>query len=307
VWFESDAAEPLLVDCIEFSEKLRRIDAAAEVAFLAMDLRYRGAHGPAARFLRRYARESDDFDLFSVVDYFVSYRAGVRAKVASVAARDAGIAASQRARAAESALRHLELAAEALAPPARGALVLVGGVVGTGKSTLAEALADLVGGVVVSSDRVRKREAGLAPTERAAAGPGRGIYTPQWSERVYAGLLARAQPVLASGRVAILDATFATCGYRRSAREAAAALGVPLRFLETRCEAAVALERLAKRAAEATDPSDAGPGLYARSRATFEPLLPEEGIPGEAIATDAPGWREELERFAGRLGRGGAA
>jgi aminoglycoside phosphotransferase family enzyme len=92
VWYERDDAEPLIVDCLEFSERLRRIDAASDIAFLAMDLRYRGRGGLGERFLRRYARDGDDFDLFSVVDYFESYRAAVRAKVAAVAARDAGIA-----------------------------------------------------------------------------------------------------------------------------------------------------------------------------------------------------------------------
>jgi aminoglycoside phosphotransferase family enzyme/predicted kinase len=304
VWFEEEeeADEPTLVDCIEFSEALRRIDSAAEVAFLAMDLLYRGAAGLAARFLRRYARESDDFDLYSVVDYFVSYRAAVRAKVASVAARDPGIDAAQRAGAAESARRHLELAAAALAPARAGGLVLVCGVVGSGKSSAAEALADRVRGVVVSSDRVRKRMAGLAPTERATAAPGAGIYTREWSERVYAGLLERAAPVAASGRLAILDATFAKRAHRGRAREAAGALGVPLRALETRCRPEVARERLAARAVAGTDPSDAGPELYARSVAGYEPIGADEGLDLERIDTSDPGWREALARWARRWG-----
>ena len=304
VWFETDAADPIFVDCIEFSEGLRRIDAAAEVAFLAMDLRYRGEAGRAARFLRRYARASDDFDLYSVVDYFLSYRAAVRAKVASVAACDPGIESLQRERAAESARRHLELAVAALLPASGGALVLVGGAVGTGKSTAAEALADRVGGVVIASDRVRKRLAGLAPTDRAAAGPERGIYTTERTERVYAGLVVRAVPVVASGRVAILDATFATRAHRRRAREAADAQGVAVRFVETRCPPAVARERLARRAAAGTDPSDAGPELHARSLARFEPIAPEEGIPADVLDTADPAWRDELARRVSAWGLG---
>ena len=63
VWFESDDAEPIVIDCLEFSETLRRIDAASDVAFLAMDLAYRKASGHAAHFLRSYAAARDDFDL----------------------------------------------------------------------------------------------------------------------------------------------------------------------------------------------------------------------------------------------------
>jgi len=302
VWFETETAEPIFVDCIEFNEALRRIDAAAEVAFLAMDLRYRGASALAARFLRRYARESDDFDLYAVLDYFVGYRAAVRAKVASVAARDAAIDAPQRARAAESALRHLELAAGALEAPGRGGLVLVGGVVGTGKTSAAEWVADVLGGVVISSDRVRKRLAGLAPGDRSGAERDRGIYTPEWNDRVYAGLLARAEPVVASGRVAVLDATYASRAQRRRAREASAALGAPLRFVETRCRPELVRERLARRVVEGLDASDAGPELLEQSRAAFEPLLSEEEIAIEAVDTGDPGWREALARRASRWG-----
>jgi len=304
LWFETDAADPIFVDCIEFSAQLRRIDVAAEVAFLAMDLRYRGEAGLASRFLRRYARESDDFDLYSVLDYFIAYRAAVRAKVASLAAADRGIETAQRERASESARHHLELAAAALVPASRGALVLVGGAVGTGKSTAAEELADRIGGVVIASDRVRKRLAGLAPAERATAEPARGIYTSEWNERVYAGLLARAAPVVASGRTAILDATFSTRSHRLRAREAAVAFGIPVYFVETRCPTQIARGRLERRAAAGTDASDAGPELHAHSVAAFEAVLPEEDIPTEVLDTADPEWRDALARRVAAWGLG---
>ena len=85
VWFETDDSNPLFVDCIEFSDRLRQIDAASEAAFMAMDLTYRGHPDLADRFLRRYAAHSDDFHLYSVLDYYLSYRAAVRAKVAAIA------------------------------------------------------------------------------------------------------------------------------------------------------------------------------------------------------------------------------
>ncbi|MDX1650635.1 MAG: hypothetical protein R3263_12355, partial [Myxococcota bacterium] len=96
VWFERDDAEPLLIDCIEFSDDLRRIDAASEVAFLAMDLAYRERGDLAARFLRSYAARSDDYGLFEVVDLFAAYRAAVRAKVAALAAGEEEVEPAQR-------------------------------------------------------------------------------------------------------------------------------------------------------------------------------------------------------------------
>jgi aminoglycoside phosphotransferase family enzyme len=208
VWFERDAAEPLVIDCLEFNERLRRIDAASDVAFAAMDLHYRGRRELAERFLRVYARESDDFGLFGVVDYFVSYRAAVRAKVAAITAVDPEIDPDQREGAAASAKRHLELALHELDPRPIGVLVVVGGVVGAGKSTAAEILADELGGVVISTDRVRKHQLGLAPAQRPGAGLTAQIYTPEEKHRVYAAVADRARSVLESGRAAVLDGTF---------------------------------------------------------------------------------------------------
>jgi predicted kinase len=289
VWFEAEAGAPLLVDCVEFSDELRRIDAAGEVAFLAMDLAYRGRGDLGARFLRRYAEASDDFGLFGVVDLHAAYRAAVRAKVAGLASAEPELPPAQREAAAASAARHLALAERLLAPPRPGRLVVLCGTVGSGKSTVAQALADRLHGVVVSSDRTRKRLAGLAPDARAgAAAGGEGIYTDAWNERTYRALLDRAEPVVASGRAALLDATYARAGDRAAARAFAEEAGAEAWLVEARCGETAARERLARRAREGSDPSDAGPELLAPSVAGFEP--PDEWPAARrlAVATDAP-------------------
>lgn len=301
VWFEAGPERPLLVDCIEFNEDLRRIDAASEVAFLAMDLAYRGRFRLAERFLRVYAREADDFGLYGVVDGFASYRAAVRAKVAALAVRDPAIEPAQRAAATRSAADHLALAEALLRPRRGGALVLTCGIVGTGKSTVAEALADATGGAVISSDRTRKRLAGLAATARAGAAPEGGIYDRARSDATYAGLLERAAPVVAAGRTAVLDATYAQRARREAARAWAAARGVPALLVEVRCRRETALGRLARREAEGRDPSDAGPALYDFSAAGFE-ATDEWPRPLRVVAsTEDPGWREALAEVAARV------
>lgn len=301
VWFEAGPEDPILVDCIEFSDSLRRIDTAAEVAFLAMDLRYRGRRDLAERFLRRYAERSDDFGLYAVVDLYACYRAAVRAKVAALAARDPAVGAEQRAAAEGSAARHLALAEELLAEPGTGPLVLLCGSVGSGKSTAAQQLADRLGGAVIASDRVRKRLAGLAAEARASAPPGQGIYTREWNERTYAGLLERAVPVLRSGRAALLDASFAAAADRRRAREAAGALGAEAWLVEVRCSEAVARERLARRAREGRDPSDAGPELLATSLARFEPPHEWPAARRQAADSDGPDLAAALAAIARRI------
>lgn len=294
VWFERDEAEPLIVDCLEFNDDLRRIDAASDVAFLAMDLRYRGRSGLAERFLRRYARESDDYGLYGVVDYFMSYRALVRAKVAAIAGADARLERPQRMATFGSVRRHLSLGARCLAPGPRGAVVLMCGLVGTGKTSAAEVAADSAKGVIISSDRVRKRLVGLPPSARAGAGVDEGIYTRALTDRTYEGLLDRAAPVVDSGRVAVLDATFAEGLRRARVRDWAEQRNVPAYLLETRCDEGVALKRLARRRALGTDPSDAGPEIYLTASDRFEP--PEEWPRGRHLVarTDGRGWRGAL-------------
>jgi len=99
---------------------------------------------------------------------------------------------------------------------------------------------------------------------------GAGIYTTDWTDRTYAGLLERAEPVVASGRAALLDATFAEAARRRAVLAFAAGLGAPAWLVEVRCAEATALARLARRAREGRDASDAGPELLAASIARFE-------------------------------------
>ena len=298
LWFEREGEAPLAIDCLEFRDDYRQIDAASEVAFLAMDLAYRGRRDLGERFLRGYAQASDDFDLYAVVDFFSAYRAAVRAKVASLAAHDLALPETQRRAAAESAARHLALAEASLAEPSRGDVVAVCGVVGSGKSTVAQALADAADGVVISSDRVRKRQAALPATARGHV----ELYTEERTARTYSGMLARAEPVVCSGRLAILDATYARAALRAELRRWAAERGLRAFLVETVCAPSVALARLAARAREGRDPSDAGPELYAQSEARFEPPLEWPAAARARITTDSPTWSADATQLLGRFG-----
>lgn len=302
VWFERDEAEPLLIDCLEFREDFRRIDAASDVAFLAMDLTYRGREDLAARFLRRYARASGDYHLFSVVDYFLSYRAMVRAKVASLVAVDGSLPVDQRRHAAESTRRHLDLGLAFLDGRPKGLLVLTCGTIGTGKTTVAEALADRLGAVVVSSDRVRRNPA-LATDVASNIEHGAGRYSDASRAAVYERLLEEARAVVLSGRTAILDATFSRRAWRERARQWARANAGACFLVEVEADEVDVRARLAARSAAANDASEAGPGLYDAMRAEFEKA---DEWPAEARArvnTSSVNWREHVDAIGERIGR----
>ena len=302
LWFEAGPETPLFVDCVEFEPALRQIDAASDVAFLFMDLAYRSHVGLAERWLSEYAEASGDFGLYDVVDLFAAYRAAVRAKVAALAAADAEIGAAQREAAEGSAARHLALALRLLAARPAGTLVLVAGTVGVGKSTVAAALAEAGACVLISSDRTRKRLAGLRPEARAGAAPDAGLYAPQWHDRTYAALLEHAAPALRSGRAVVLDATWSQRERRAAALALAQQVGAPAWLVRVDCREVTARGRVRARAARGADPSDAGPEQVARSRTAFEPLDDWPAARRLELVTDDARWPDQIPHLLGRAG-----
>ena len=148
------------------------------------------------------------------------------------------------------------------------AIVVVGGLPGTGKSELAGAVAGRLGFTVLNSDRIRKELAGL-PAETSARAPyGSGIYTAEWTEHTYAELLHRAVVLLAHGESVVADASFISAPQRAAA--AAAAAGVSADLVQLRCSASreLAARRMNARTSGA---SDADPAIAAEMEAVAEP------------------------------------
>jgi len=293
VWYPHADAEPLAIDCIEFNENLRKIDAAADVAFLAMDLAYRGHGDLGELFLSAYAEHAGDYHLYTVVDYHIAYRACVRAKVAALTASDPSVPADQRERAAGSALRHLAFGVDALARRRTPSLIVLCGIVGTGKSTVARLLSDALGAPCVSSDRIRERLLADVPRPQR--------YTDARRERVYVELLRAAADVVSSGRRAVLDATFETAAQRADALRIARDAGADAWLVETTGEPSVIIERLRARAAAGLGASDAGPDQYPASVARFE--TPSEWSAARTckVQTDRDGWESELGPVVKRI------
>jgi len=255
---------PRVLDCLEFDDALRLEDVLADVAFLAMDLERLGRPDLGKRFLRTYRDLAGDTWPPSLADHHIAYRAQVRAKVAAIRA-DQGVAGS-----AEQAQALLELARRHL-EAARVRLVLVGGLPGTGKSTVAAALGEAAGWEVLRSDVVRKELAGLPPAASGAAPYGTGLYAPAATDATYRALLDRARPLLERGRTVVLDASWTRDEHRRWA--AALADETASDLIELRCAAptGVAAARIRARAAGGGDASDADEAVAAAMAATADP------------------------------------
>jgi uncharacterized protein len=242
---------PVLFDCLEFDEALAAIDTFYDVAFTLMDLCHRGLRALAQRLLNGYLDATWDDAGLALLPLFLSCRAVIRAKVQGLAAEREDDAEA-RAREIEAARAYLDLAAGFLAPePPR--LVAIGGVSGTGKSTLARALAPALGAapgaVLLRSDVVRKALCGARPTERLAP----DAYDQRVSRRVYDTLAARATEILAAGQAAIVDAVFLDPEERVRIEQVAAGRGVRFDGLWLTAPAEVLAQRLEARRGDASD------------------------------------------------------
>ena len=207
--------KPALLDCLEFDDELRYVDCIDDAAFLAMDLEFLGRDDLAGYFLERYAAHSRDTAPPSLRDFYIAYRAVVRAKVDCVRLSQGKPAAAQ------DAARHLAMATGHLHGGAVR-LALVGGNPGTGKSTVARGLAEHVGAQVISTDDVRRelRDAGAIGGEPGVLDA--GLYSADNKAAVYESVLQRARRLLGDGQSVILDGTWRDPDARAQARRLAA-------------------------------------------------------------------------------------
>ncbi|MGE0418595.1 MAG: AAA family ATPase [Acetobacteraceae bacterium] len=231
---------PVPFDALEFDEALATIDLGYDLAFLLMDLEFRVGRAAANRVLNRYVARSGDADLVRGLPVFLSSRALIRAHVAARSGRDAEASA------------YLD-AADAYLEPSRVLLVAIGGLPGTGKSTLARAIAPTLGrppgALILRSDEIRKHRFGVAPEQRLPP----EAYASDVSAAVFRTLAERARTACGGGQVVIADATFMDPTHRVMVQQAAQDAGVPFLGLWL-CAPQPALEaRIAHRTHDASD------------------------------------------------------
>lgn len=278
---------PRILDCLAFDDRLRHGDALLDAAFLAMDVERLAGRESAERFLGWYAEFSGERHPASLAHHYVAYRAQVRCKVAAVrwtqGDASAGVEAGD----------HLRRCEEHLAA-GRVRLVLVGGAPGTGKSTVAQALGDRLGWVVLSSDLVRKERAGLPPAQSAAAAVDGGLYEAAGVAATYGALLDRARTLLGLGEHVVLDASWTDAGQRGLARTVADETAAEVVELRLDVPLDVARARIAARTVAGGGASDATLEVADALRRRAAPWP-------EAHALDATGPIADVVDAAGRL------
>ena len=232
---------PTLFDCIDFNDDIACIDTLFDLAFLLMDLDYRKLRSLGNVVFNRYIDRAGEDAALGVLPLLMSVRAGVRAKV--------GVASLKlHPEAAAEAKAYLDLAGELLAP-GTPRLVAIGGLSGSGKSTIAARLAGdfapAPGARHIRSDVVRKILRGVAPETKLPA----SAYTKEVSDRVHGRIREQAAAALAAGYSAIVDATWMAPAERVAIAGVARQAGVAFTGLWLTAPPAVLEERVSRRAA----------------------------------------------------------
>lgn len=262
-----------IFDCIEFNDAFRYIDVAREVAFLAMDLDFYDQPALSERYVEKYVELSGDHDLEELLVFYKAWLALVRGKVYSIPLTDADVSLGERKYSTLRAARYFELANRYAGGRGEPLVLVLMGVMGSGKTALARELAKRLNVHVLDSDFIRKNLAGIEPEERREVGFGEGIYSPEMTERVYRAMADATESMTRAGYSVILDASFAKKKHREKILRLAAESDFRVLFIECTAPRDVLESRLTDRERRRGDYSDGRPELLARQLEEYEDPL----------------------------------
>ncbi len=284
--------QPVVFDAIEFNAGLRWIDTINDLAFMTMDLQERGETAFKYRLLDRYLQHTGDYAALKLLGFYEVYRAMVRAKIAAIRLQQP-LNDVEHSEVMATFNRYVALA-ETLTQEGSGALVIMMGVSGSGKSYAAQHLADGLPAVRVRSDVERKRLLGVDARQDATA---LGAYSADLTERTYDCLRSRAREIIDAGYVAIADATFLQREKRAPFQALAKELGVPYVIVDCDAPVEVLQQRIVARQDDAANVSDADLQVLEKQLAAREPLTEQEHPFSIAVRPDRPLPREALRQM----------
>ena len=286
ICFEPDV---VIYDCIEFNPRLRCLDIACDLGFLAMDLDFNHRADLSDHLVRTYAARSGDGDLPRIMDFYRCYRAYVRGKVMALTWDNPQVRGEDKSAYLDRAGRYFRLAHRYAGGTHRPVLAVLHGLMASGKSALGRWLWGQYGWPVISSDLIRKKMAGLASTVKVPEKYGQGLYSREMSEQVYRAMYNSAGAFLATGRSVILDGSFQRRFHREAALDLARRLDARVVFIRAVCSPKEQRRRLLNREGKKVA-SDGRLELVEAQKKNFDPPGPAEE--GRLIVIDTSGPKE---------------
>ncbi|MDX1428755.1 MAG: AAA family ATPase [Rhodothermales bacterium] len=288
-----------IYDCIEFSERLRCIDVANDVAFLAMDLDYWERPDLSRYFAHRMRDGMQDPELLRLLPFYKCYRSYVRGKVEGMRTAEPEVPESDREDSRQRAVRYYQLSLDYAMSGNEPMVLVVMGRVGVGKTTIAHRLADALGWPVVSSDVVRKTLARVPLHTRGDAASRQRLYAPEMTARTYEELLRSAVDRAQSHHSTILDATYGQSELRRALADTMREARIDCRFLEITSSDRTIRARLQSRDDLAAVTSDARLEDFGALLARYETPEVSEGIPLVSVRSEGDADKTTLEALKG--------
>lgn len=266
----------MLVDCIEFNDRFRYSDVISDIAFLLMDMDYLGFPLLSTKLNNLYANQCEDDFVCGLYRFYKSYRAFVRGKVNSFALNESEISPAVRNTARQSARDYFRLSAFYLRNETRPCLVVVCGLMGSGKSYIAQKLSQRTGFKVIRSDVIRKQMLGIETSQHMFDDYAKGIYTEDVTSQTYRRMFELASEYLRQGESVVLDASFARFEHRLQANRMATESGARRWLIQTTAPDEEIRRRLDERIRYTDDPSDGRWELYQRQKLHFDEIKSSE-------------------------------
>jgi uncharacterized protein len=265
----------VLFDRLEFNEDLRWTDVIADLAFLAMDLAGKKQPKLANQLINTYLQFTGDYEGLNLLTYYLSYRAVVRAKIALFRLNQKDLSDKEKLDIRKDYYNFINLA-EFYTHPKKPCLILMHGLAGSGKSTIAKNIAIECGAIQISSDIIRKQLFNIPLYKNSHSTPYGGIYTPQSTEKTYNKLLALAKIVITAGFTVVIDATFLLHSQRLMFYNLANFLKVPFYILHCQTNDLKIIQRIKKRSVRNNHISEANSTILKHQKELIEPLLKPE-------------------------------
>jgi aminoglycoside phosphotransferase family enzyme/predicted kinase len=259
--------DPICIyDCIEFNRRFRVADMLDELAFLVMDLDFRGRRDLAGKLTAGYQELLHGREFKSLLSFYKGYRAWIRGKVEAILATDQNATKETRDNAATLARQHFNLA---LGYRIKPTLFITSGLMGVGKTTLSASLAQATGAEHLRSDVIRKQLAGLPEAQHLHEDFGAGLYTQKMSERTYNELFRATEVAMSRQQIIVVDASFAQEVDRNKFLGLAEQTGYPAWLMHLTCPDKLTLQRLDQRVGDA---SDGRRELFAQHKVLFNQI-----------------------------------